>query len=105
MMLPFSDLIGFFSESSMSLGSTNDQNKVRLNNEVYNSYQLVTNSDKSTKSINQSTLSCYDCNSIHDGELCYSINKNNTNLAELSHRVKQCSSDQPYCKVNCLLNI
>ena len=43
-------------------------------------------------------LSCYHCNSIYDGDQCYSISKNNSNLNS-TLKTKQCSIDQPYCKV------
>merc|ERR1739848_147694 len=47
-----------------------------------------------------SPLSCYYCNSIQDGDQYYSISKNNTSLNHPhSTMTKQCSSDQPYCKV------
>ena len=41
----------------------------------------------------QSFLSCYDCNTIHDGESCLNME----NPSEI--RKTQCDSSQPFCKV------
>ena len=46
-----------------------------------------------TISSKQSFLSCYDCNTIHDGESCLNME----NPSEI--RKTQCDSSQPFCKV------
>ena len=54
-------------------------------------YSIVNN--VTTISSKQSFLSCYDCNTIHDGESCLNME----NPSEI--RKTQCDSSQPYCKV------
>ena len=45
--------------------------------------------------VNDENFSCYDCNSIHDGDHCY---QNKTN--ELKWNKKSCAPEETHCKVH-----
>ena len=45
-------------------------------------------------------ISCYECNTIHDGELCWNLGKNTSNLQDFAHKERSCPAEQPYCKVS-----
>ena len=50
-----------------------------------------------TGNANGENLSCYDCNSIHDGKDCY--NPGNKTQDELEWNEISCTPEQKFCKV------
>merc|ERR1712223_337957 len=78
-----------------------DEQEKLQNSWLYNTeYQTVPHTSISSSDRNsESVLSCYECNSIQDGELCYNIGKNTTANGQHRHKIKQCPGDKPYCKV------
>ena len=62
----------------------------------YNRYNI--DSEVHINNITTLPLSCYDCNSIHDGDSCWGHNA--ANLSESGLKIRQCATNQPYCKVS-----
>jgi len=60
-----------------------------------NGYKTVHESE----TVNSNPISCYECNTIHDGELCWNLGKNTSNLQDFAHKERSCPAEQPYCKV------
>ena len=65
----------------------------------YNSYQNEDSTSIEKVNISQMPVSCWECNTIHDGEACWNLGKNTTNINEYSHMQRSCPAEQPYCKV------
>ena len=61
-----------------------------------NGYKTVHESE----TVNSNPISCYECNTIHDGELCWNLGKNTSNLQDFAHKERSCPAEQPYCKVS-----
>lgn len=58
-----------------------------------NEYRIDSGSDKISLTSDTNTLSCYTCNSIHDGDSCYNVSNSSIGFT------KKCPTNQPYCKV------
>ena len=65
----------------------------------YNSYQNMDSENVEKVNVSQMPVSCWECNTIHDGEACWNLGKNTTNINEYSHMQRSCPAEQPYCKV------
>ena len=80
---------------------SNNEMKGQSLSSHYNDYKVVSDTKglDSQNGSQDTPLHCYECNSIHDGDLCYSISRNNTNLADFENKVKRCPSDHKFCKV------
>ena len=85
----FVKLIFFLSVNEGSVPNNDYDQKPEVDSQP--NYPNVNN--VTTISSKQSFLSCYDCNTIHDGESCLNME----NPSEI--RKTQCDSSQPFCKV------
>ena len=81
----FQDIYGSMSVDIKDLQDFNDYN-----------YKTIGQESKNYKE----PISCYECNTIHDGESCWNLGKNNSNMQDVTHRQRTCPAEQPYCKVS-----
>ena len=81
----FQDIYGSMSVDIKGLQDFNDNNAYKIDQQSENYKEPIT---------------CYECNTIHDGESCWNLGKNNSNMQDVTHRQRSCPAEQPYCKVS-----